>query len=93
MENKKTFGIISLLCGILAIVLTFTPLSIVGLILAILGIVFSAVSKKKEGKNGLATGGLVLSIIALVIWIIVIVIVGAIFGAAAGMLGSLAGLM
>lgn len=82
-KQTKTFSILSLIFGIVGIVLTFTPASVVGLILAILGIVFSVIGKKKEGKNGMATGGLVLSIIALVIWIIYIAIIGAIFGMAA----------
>ena len=80
MENKKTFSTLALVFGILGIVLTFTPVPAVGLILAILGIIFAVVAKNKEGKSGMSTAGLVLSIIALVLWIIVIVIVGLIFG-------------
>ncbi|MDL2237542.1 hypothetical protein LJC56_06905 [Christensenellaceae bacterium OttesenSCG-928-K19] len=80
MENKKTLSILALIFGLLGIILTFTPASVVGLILAILGIIFAIVAKKKEGKSGMVTAGLVLSIIALVLWIIVIVFAGLIFG-------------
>ncbi|GHU65874.1 hypothetical protein AGMMS49983_14400 [Clostridia bacterium] len=80
-QQTKTYSILSLIFGILGIVLTFTPAAIVGLILAILGIVFSSIAKKKEGKNGFATGGFVLSLIALILWVIVVVIVGLVLGA------------
>ena len=93
MENQtKTLSIVALVCGILGIVLTFTPAAIVGLILAILGIIFSVVAKKKEGPNGMRTAGFVLSIIALVLWIIVVIFVGIVAGMAIGAMGTLASL-
>jgi len=90
MENQtKTFSLVAFICGLLGIVLTFTPISIVGLILAILGIVFSVIAKKKEGPSGLRVAGFVLSIVALVLWIIVVVIVGVLMGMALGAVSAL----
>ena len=91
MEEKKTFSLLSLIFGILGIVLTFTPAAVVGLILAILGIVFSNIAKKKEGKNGLNKGGFVISLIAIIIWIIFVVVVGLIVGVAVAGMAALAG--
>lgn len=53
METQKqqlNILIISLVCGILGIVLTFPPAAIAGLILAIVGLVISIMAKK-EGKE------------------------------------------
>ena len=61
----------------------------VGLILAILGIIFSSIAKKKEGKNGMQKAGFILSLIALILWIIVVVVVGLLFGAAMFALATL----
>ena len=84
MDDKKTFSLVSLICGIAGIILTFTPAGIVGLILAILGLVFSSMAKKKEGKNGMNKAGFILSLIALILWIIVFAILGLLLGAAIG---------
>jgi len=90
MENKKTLSMLALIFGIVGIILTFTPGAVAGLILAILGIVFSVIAKKKEGKNGMATAGFVLSLIAVILWIVVVVIVGLLVGAMYGaVLGAL----
>lgn len=84
MENKKTFSLLALIFGIVGIVLTFTPGAIVGLILAILGLVFSNLAKKKEGKNGMQKGGFILSLIAVILWIIVVVVIGILVGVVVG---------
>lgn len=89
-EGSKTFSILSLVFGIVGIILTFTPASIVGLILLILGLVFSSMAKKREGRNGMATAGFVLSLIGIILWIVVVVIVGIVVGAAFGALGAAA---
>ena len=86
-ENKKANGlaIASMVCGILSIVLTCVPyVNYASLILAIVGIIMAAVSKK-QGKSGMATAGLVCSIVALAIWVLVIVLV-VIVGVSVGML-------
>jgi len=90
-EQKKTFSLLALIFGIAGIVLTFTPVGIAGLVLAILGLIFSSIAKKKEGKNGMNKAGFILSLIALILCIIVVVIVGLLIGATALMLAGLAG--
>lgn len=91
-KQSKTFSILALIFGLLGIILTFTPASIVGLILAILGIVFAAIAKTKEAPSGMRTAGLVLSIIALVVWIIFGLIIGILIGAVFGAAGAIGGL-
>ena len=58
-------GVISLICGIVGIILNFVPnVSIwIAIALGAVGIVFSVIAKKK-GEKGIATAGLVVSIIA-----------------------------
>ena len=101
LKNAKNLGVAALVCGILGIVGSWIPVvQYFVTILAILGIVFGAISMKKyqeagvtEGK-GLAVAGLVLGIIAVALDIIVIactcVAAGAILSAAgsAGLLLS-----
>ena len=62
------FGIASLILGILSI-LTSILVPLIAVITGILGIIFS-VKQKNESPNGLATAGLVTSIIGLVIGVI-----------------------
>ena len=70
------FGIASLILGILSI-LTSILVPLIAVITGILGIIFS-VKQKNESPNGLATAGLVTSIIGLVIGFIAGIIVTAI---------------
>ncbi|MBS3141167.1 DUF4190 domain-containing protein [Candidatus Woesearchaeota archaeon] len=64
VENKSnTLGITSLVLGIVSIVFCWVP--IMGLVAGIIGIVLS-VKQKKVFPNGIATGGLVTSIIGTV---------------------------
>ena len=75
-KEKDGFAIASLVLGIVALVLSCPCcccLYPVAGICAILAIVFSVLSLKKNGKNGLAIAGLVLGIVALVIIIAIIV--------------------
>ena len=88
-EQQKTTSLLALIFGIVGIVLTFTPAAIAGLILAILGLVFSSLAKKKDGPNGMQKGGFILSLIAVILWIIVVVVIGLIVGAGIAMLGAL----
>ena len=62
-------GVVSLVFGILAVILCWIPvINWVGIVLGIIGIIMGAVGKSsasKQGKpTGVATAGLVLSIIA-----------------------------
>lgn len=75
--EKKGFAIASLVLGIVAIVsgcawYVAIPCAIVGLILGIMA--------NKVKKTGMATAGIVLSIIALVLAVLVIAGLGALFG-------------
>jgi len=86
-EQKKTLSLLTLIFGLAGIVLAFTPVAIAGLVLAILGLVFASMAKKKEGKNGMNKAGFILSLIAVILFIIVFVVVGLLLGAAL-MLGA-----
>ena len=72
MEEKKSngFAIAALVLGILSILSSFTimwlGLGWIGLILGIVGIVMGVMAKKKN-PTGMATAGLVLSIIGTVL--------------------------
>lgn len=60
-------GVASLVVGIIGVIFSFIIwISIIGLILGIVGCVMSSISRKNIGPNGIATAGLVLSIIAIV---------------------------
>lgn len=58
-------GAISLICGIVGIILNFVPgvKWFIAAGLGVLGIIFAVIGKKK-GEKGIATAGLVVSIIA-----------------------------
>lgn len=73
--EKKTdvLAIISLVCGILAIILSCCS-AYIGLVPGIAGIVLAIISKKQNGKSGIATAGLICSIIGIVIAIIITVL-------------------
>lgn len=59
----KVFAILGLVFGIIGLVLFW--MGLVGIIIAAAGLVFSILGKKSTTKGGLATGGLVCSIIGL----------------------------
>ena len=74
MEEKQSNGlaIASMVLGIVSLILTCI-LPYVSWVLAIVGIVLAAIAKKKA-KSGMATAGLVCSIIALAVWVVVIIL-------------------
>lgn len=76
MEEKQSNGlaIASMVLGIVSLILACI-LPYVSWVPAIVGIVLAAIAKKKA-KSGMATAGLVCSIIALVVVIILLVVVG-----------------
>lgn len=83
MEEKKSNGlaIASLVLGTVAIVFSFIGLSIpFGLIIGIVGIILGVMAKKKN-PCGMATAGLVLSIIGTVLCAIVFIACMACVGA------------
>ena len=83
-------AIAGLVLGIVGIVFTFIPgINLIGIIAAIIGIILSAIAMKQQpDKKGMAVAGLVLSIIALVIWVIAVLIVGMLFAGVATSLMS-----
>lgn len=61
-------GVASLVLGILSLIMSFIPgVSLVGLIVSVIGVVLGALGRKVPEKAGIATGGLVCSIIALIL--------------------------
>ena len=83
MEEKKSNGlaIASLVLGIVAIVFSFIGLSIpFGLIIGIVGIILGVMAKKKN-PSGMATAGLVLSIIGTILCAIIFIACAACIGA------------
>jgi len=65
----KALGIASLVMGILALVID-------GLIFGTLGIIFACLSKKEGFTGGMATAGLVMSIVGLALSIVIYAICG-----------------
>lgn len=58
-------AVASLILGIVGLVLSFFPfIGWIGMVLAVVGIILGAIGRKDESKRGMATAGLVLSIIA-----------------------------
>lgn len=80
-------AVASLVLGICSIVFDFIwwPL---GLILGIVGVILGAMAKKQTPENGMATGGLVCSIIGVVLGIVTLVACAACVSAVGG-LGAL----
>ncbi len=79
--NGQGFGVGSLVCGIVAIIIAFIPcVGMASMPFAIASIVFGAISmsrgRKTDSPKGMAVGGLVTSIIALVVsvaWLVALV--------------------
>lgn len=58
-------GVASLVLGIIALVCCFIPgAGLVGVIVGILGIILGAMGRKNPESKGIATGGMVCSIVA-----------------------------
>lgn len=71
-NGAKGFAIASLVLGIVGLVLFCVWYLSVPC--AVLAIIFSIVAKKKGGKNGMATAGLVLGIVTLVILVLILIL-------------------
>lgn len=79
-------GVAALVLGILSLIIglfSAGALGWAGAIMAILGIIFGALGRKNPEKNGLATGGLVCSIIGLVLCLALYIACVACIGGAA----------
>lgn len=69
--EEKQMGVASLVLGIISLVAAFIPgLNWLGAIFALIGVVLGALGRKNPEKKGIATGGLVCSIIGLVLGLI-----------------------
>lgn len=82
-------GVASLVLGILALVIglfTAGTLGWAGAIMAIIGIILGALGRKDQSKRGLATAGLVCSIIGLVFCLILYIACAACVGGFASLL-------
>ncbi len=78
-------GIISLVCGIF-----LAGFQWIGAIVGLLGIILGALGRKNPEKQGIATAGLVCSIIGFVLCIILYIACVACVGGMAGAMGDLA---
>ena len=66
-EIRNDFGLVSMICGIISLVLGFSPWGILGLIFGIL-------SKRGNNQNSHATAGIVCSIVSFALGIILIIV-------------------
>ena len=79
-------SIASLILGIISLVLSFFGLGIISVFTAIIGIILGVLGRKDPEKKGMATAGLVCSIIALVLGIIMWIACAAVVGGAAALI-------
>jgi hypothetical protein len=84
MMVQKTNGmaVTGMVIGILSLVLFWA--SLLGMLLAVLGIIFSSIGISQCGKTGqagkgMAIAGLVCSLIAAAFWVAVVIIVASVF--------------
>lgn len=87
-SNANGLAVAGLVLGIVSVVFAFL-FSWVGLIAGVVGIILSVKGRKSEEKRGMATAGLVLSIIGTALSGIVVVCALCIVGTAAGIAGSI----
>ncbi len=69
-------GLASLICGLITLCMALfsaTGLGVMGIALGIIGIILGALGRKDVDQHGMATAGLIISIIGLFINIIVLV--------------------
>ncbi|WP_010232959.1 DUF4190 domain-containing protein [Clostridium arbusti] len=91
MVKNDNFSVASMILGIISVVFDFIPgINFLGIILAVLAIVFAVIGKNKiKNSNGelngtgMATAGLVLGIISVALFVLFLAACGALIGAAA----------
>ena len=79
-------AIASLVLGIVSLVLSFFGLGMISVFTVIIGIILGVLGRKDPEKKGMATAGLVCSIIALVIGVIMWIACAAVVGGAASLI-------
>ncbi len=79
-------AIASLVLGIISLVLSFFGLGMISVFTVIIGIILGVLGRKDPEKKGMATAGLVCSIIALVIGVIMWIACAAVVGGAASLI-------
>lgn len=85
-DSKKGLSIASMVLGIIGLLFLCVPPF--GVICGLLALIFGAISlNKKQGIQGMATAGIVLGIITLVLWVVVFVFLIGILGMASTMAG------
>lgn len=90
MVKNDNFAVTSMILGIISVIFDLIPgINFLGIILAVLAIIFAVIGKNKirnsNGEldgNGMATAGLVLGIISVVLFILFLVACGALIGGA-----------
>lgn len=84
-------GIASLVLGIVSLVFGcfITGMQLIGVITGVVGIILGALARKREERRGIATAGLVCSIIGLVLSAIFYIACVACISAGAGILNGL----
>lgn len=82
-------AVASLVLGICALVFPFIGLGWLSVLIGIVGIILGALARKDESKKGMATAGLVMSIIAVALSLVVIIACAACVSSIAGGLASL----
>lgn len=82
-EGGKGMAVASMILGIVSIVMLCCS-QYISLPCAIIGLILGIVHKKKNGKNGMATAGVVCSIISLVLSILLIIASAVLLGAVGG---------
>lgn len=88
MEQKNSYAIAALVLGIVSIVFSFIFVW-VGLIAGVVGIILAVKGRKIEDKKGMATAGLVCSIIGTSLSGIFVVCALCVVGSIAGIASSL----
>lgn len=78
-DENRGLAIASMVLGIVSLV-TCCCSAYIGLVFAIIGLVLGILYKKKGGSDGMATAGIVCSIISIVLAVIVIIL-SVLFGA------------
>ena len=82
----ENMAIASLVLGIISLVLSFFGLGMISVFTVIIGIILGVLGRKDPEKKGMATAGLVCSIIALVIGVIMWIACAAVVGGAASLI-------